>query len=120
VRREPGERGENGRRSPGSQLGFAYQTGANGPSGPGRPFWPVSNRPLVARAGIVRRHGEVELVVSGLVEFIGRCRPLGRTTSGACSAVEVSSMGAATMADADVREEVATTKALTRVVSSTG
>jgi hypothetical protein len=38
VRREPGERGENGRRSPGSQLGFAYQTGANGPSGPGRPF----------------------------------------------------------------------------------
>jgi hypothetical protein len=38
VRREPRERGENGRRSPGSQLGFAYQTGANGPSGPGRPF----------------------------------------------------------------------------------
>jgi hypothetical protein len=38
VRREPGERGENGHRSPGSQLGFAYQTGANGPSGPGRPF----------------------------------------------------------------------------------
>jgi hypothetical protein len=38
VRREPGERGENDRRSPGSQLGFAYQTGANGPSGSGRPF----------------------------------------------------------------------------------
>jgi hypothetical protein len=44
VRREPGERGENGRRSPGSQLGFPYQTRGNSPSGPGRPFfWPVSN-----------------------------------------------------------------------------
>jgi hypothetical protein len=38
VRREPGEREENGRRSPVSQLGFAYQTGGNGPSGPDRPF----------------------------------------------------------------------------------
>jgi hypothetical protein len=38
VWREPGERGENGRRSPGSHLGFPYQTGGNGPSGPGRPF----------------------------------------------------------------------------------
>jgi hypothetical protein len=38
VRREPGDRGENGRRSPGSQLGQRYQTRANGPSGPGRPF----------------------------------------------------------------------------------
>jgi hypothetical protein len=38
VRREPGERGENGRRRPGSQLGHRYQTRGNGPTGPGRPF----------------------------------------------------------------------------------
>jgi hypothetical protein len=38
VRREPGERGGNGRRNPGSQLGHQYQTRGNGPVGPGRPF----------------------------------------------------------------------------------
>jgi hypothetical protein len=38
VRREPGERGRNGRRRPASLLGFPYQTSGNGPSGPGRPF----------------------------------------------------------------------------------
>jgi hypothetical protein len=32
------ERGENGRRSPGSQLGHQYQTRGNDPAGPGRPF----------------------------------------------------------------------------------
>jgi hypothetical protein len=32
------ERGENGRRSPGSQLGHRYQKRGNDPAGPGRPF----------------------------------------------------------------------------------
>jgi hypothetical protein len=57
VRREPGERGENGRRCPGSQLGFAYQIGGNGPSGPGRPFLARIKRPQVARAVASRALG---------------------------------------------------------------
>jgi hypothetical protein len=55
VRREPGERGENGRCSPGSQLGHRYQTRGNGPTRPGRPFLARINHAPREASGLTRK-----------------------------------------------------------------